>query len=122
MSETTTNITRSDRNKLVTPGYFIKRLRDNKFITLRVFQKYNIADPRKWTVLVDPGNTSLFITCYENKTCDGEIMFEFDDGGRLFPRSFFIKTHSIEIIIQKLVERGVVFNDTNSIFYKQKTL
>jgi hypothetical protein len=114
----TPTITKSDRNKLKTPGYFIKRLRDNKFITLRVFQAYNIADPRKWTVLVDPGNTSLFITCYENKDSSNDIMFEFDDGGRLFPSNFFIKTHSIEIIIQKLVEKGVTFNDTSSNFHK----
>lgn len=120
MSELTTVITKSDRNKLKTPGYFIKRLRDNKFITLRVFQAYNLADPRKWTVLVDPGNTSLYITCYENKDSNNDIMFEFDDGGRIFPNNFFIKTHSIEIIIQKLIERGVSFNDASSPFFKQK--
>lgn len=122
MSETTEQLTRSDRNKLKTPGYFIKRLRDNKYITLRVFQKYNLADPRKWTVLIDPGNTSLFVTCYENKDGDGQIVFEFNDGGRLFPRNCFIKTHSIEIVVQKLVEKGVVCNDTTSIFYKAKTI
>lgn len=110
--------TKTERNRLKTPGYFIKRLRDNKFITLRVFQKYSFNDPRKWTVLVDPGNTSLYITCYENKENNNEVMFEFDDGGRLFPRNWYIKTHSIEIIIQKLIEKGVTFNDTTSIFYK----
>lgn len=110
---------RHERNKLSTPGYFIKRLRDNKFITLRVFQKYALTDPRKWTVLVDPGNASLFITCYENKEGGNEIMFEFDDGGRLFPRNTYIKTHSIEIIVQKLIEKGVQFGDNSSIFFKE---
>ena len=49
------------KNKLRTPGYFIKRLKDNGFVTFRIFNKYNIADPRKWTVLVDPGGASVFI-------------------------------------------------------------
>ena len=33
------------KNKLRTPGYFIKRLKDNGFVTFRMFDKYNIADP-----------------------------------------------------------------------------
>ena len=47
-----TNINK--KNKLKTAGYFIKRLKDNGFVTLRIFDKYSEADPRKWTVLVDP--------------------------------------------------------------------
>ena len=47
-------LTFQDKNKLKTPGYFIKRLKDNGIITLRVFQKYSVIDPRKWTVMVDP--------------------------------------------------------------------
>ena len=29
------------KNKLKTPGYFIKRLKDNDFVTLRIFDKYS---------------------------------------------------------------------------------
>jgi len=43
------------KNKIKTPGYFMKRLRDNGFIVLKVFNAYSTHDPRRWTVLVDPG-------------------------------------------------------------------
>ena len=54
------------KNKIQTPGYFIKRLKDNDFVVLRVFDKYSETDPRKWTVLVDPSGASVYITCFEN--------------------------------------------------------
>lgn len=112
-------LTYQDKNKLKTPGYFIKRLKDNGIITLRVFQKYDIADPRKWTILIDPGKSSVFVTCYQNKERLNEIMFEFDDGGMRFPRNYFVKTHSIEMIVEYLLEKGVTQNDTSNSFYKK---
>ena len=57
--------------------------------------------------MVDPGNTSLYITCYENKDFKGEMMFEFNDCGRLFPRNYSIKTSSMEVIVTVLIERGI---------------
>jgi len=95
------------KNKISTPGYFLKRLKDNKFITYRIFNKYSETDPRRWTVLIDPGEASVYITCYENSAFDGDVMFEFNDGGRLFPKNFSIKTASIEVIVSKLLEAGV---------------
>lgn len=113
-------ITRRQKNKLKTPGYFIKRMRDNKIITLRVFQKYSQTDPRKWTVLVDPGNVSAYITCYENLNQSGEILFHIDDGGKNFHRNFFINTHSIEIVVSTLLKHGIVQTDNTSPFFKSK--
>lgn len=95
------------KNKISTPGYFLKRLKDSNFNTFRIFKNYSETDPRRWTVLVDPGNTSVFITCYENKAFKGEILFEFNDGGQLFPKNFSLMTNSIEIIVTKLIEAGV---------------
>lgn len=95
------------KNKLSTPGYFLKRLKDNQFTTFRIFQNYSAADPRKWTVLVDPGGASIYITCYENKNFSGEVLFEFADGNQLFNRNIFIKTDSIEVIVTMLLEAGV---------------
>jgi hypothetical protein len=109
-----------DKNKLKTPGYFIKRLKDNGIITLRVFQKYSLLDSRKWTVLVDPGNLSIYITCYQNKNNLNEVMFEFDDGGNRFVKNFFIKTHSIEIIVEHLLSNGVAQHDETNSFFKTK--
>lgn len=95
------------KNKIYTPGYFIKRLRDNDFIVLRVFQEYKKEDPRRWTILVDPGDTSLYITCMDDPFVKGEVVFHFDDGGRLFAKNTMLKTSSIEIVVEKLITSGV---------------
>ncbi len=108
------------QNKIKTPGYFIKRLKDNKFGVLRVFQNYGIQDFRRWTVLIDPGNTSIFVTCYNNKDFNNDIMFEFNDGGNYFPKNFSINTESIEVIVQTLIDKGIPTISENSPFYKKK--
>ena len=95
------------KNKISTPGYFLKRLKDSKFKTFKIFKNYSEADSRRWTILVDPGDASVFITCYENSAFKGDVMFEFSDGGRLFPRNFSLKTNSIEVVVSKLLEVGV---------------
>jgi len=56
---------------------------------------------------VDPGNASVFITCYENRDFQGERMFEFHDGGRLFPKNYSLKTASMEVVVTNLIEHGV---------------
>ncbi len=95
------------RNKISTAGYFIKRLKDNGFITYRIFSSYAESDPRRWTILIEPGVSSVYVTCNENKGDFNEILFEINDGGRLFPKNFSIKTSSIEVIITTLLSRGV---------------
>lgn len=105
---------RHTKNKLKTAGYFIKRLRDSDFETVRVFNGYSEADPRKWTVLVDPGGTSVFITCFENLPFKGEFLFTFDDGNQLYKQGYSLKTDSIEVVVRKLLDRGVSVRDTLS--------
>ena len=100
-------INQQKKNKLKTPGYFIKRLKDNDFVTLRIFDKYSNSDPRKWTVLVDPKGSSVYITCFENTPFKGEFLFQFNDGNQLFKNSFSLKTDSIEVVVQKLLKSGV---------------
>lgn len=100
-------INKHTKNKLKTAGYFIKRLRDSGFETVRVFNGYSDADSRKWTVLVDPGNSSVFITCFENKPFKGEFLFSFEDGGRSFKGGYSLKTDSIEVVVNKLLTNGV---------------
>jgi hypothetical protein len=95
------------KNKITTLSYFVKRLKDSGFTTWKICNNYSFADPRKWTIMIDPGNTSIFVTCYENKDFKSEKMFEFNDGGRLFPRNFSLKTSSMEVIITTLIEKGV---------------
>jgi hypothetical protein len=105
-------------NKIRTPGYFIKRLKDNGFVVWKIFNAYATTDPRRWTVLVDPGFSSVFITCYSNKTEAGEILFEIDDGGHSFSKGFFMKTDSIEVIINKLLEHNINNDPSQNPFSK----
>jgi hypothetical protein len=113
-------INKRQQNKIKTPGYFIKRMRDSGYGVLRVFQQFSIIDPRKWIVLIDPGGASILLTCYHNKDFNNQVMFEFNDGGNYFPKNYSVSTESIEVIVQILVERGIpTINETDK-FYKQK--
>ena len=106
------------KNKLKTAGYFIKRLKDNDFVTLRIFDKYSESDPRKWTVLVDPGGASVFVTCFENTPFKGEYLFNFNDGNQIFNNNFSLKTDSIEVVVSKLLKSGVQQKDKNDFLNK----
>ena len=104
------------KNKIKTAGYFLKRLKDNGFVVFKIFNAYSGADPRRWTVLVDPGYHSVYISCYTNKDEKGDVLFEFDDGGNNFNRGFFIKTSSIEVIVNTLIEKGINNNPESNPF------
>lgn len=104
------------KNKIKTAGYFIKRLRDNGFIVLKVFQFYAKTDPRRWTILVNPGEASIFITCYLNKENVDEILFEFHDGNQQIAKNYSIKTSSLEVIVEFLLTHGA----KNSEYYPGK--
>lgn len=105
------------KNSIKTPSYFCKRLKDNGFFVFKIFNAYGPQDPRRWTVLVDPGISSVYITCFTNKDFEGDVMFEFSDGGQRFPKNFSIKTDSIEVVISHLIKRGVNNNAELSPFY-----
>jgi hypothetical protein len=107
------------RNKIRTPSYFVKRLKDNGFIVWKMFQQYNKADSRLWTIMVDPCNSSTYITCYHNKDFNGDIMFEINDGGNRFVRNFSLRTDSLESVILLLLENDVPNNAKNSRFFKK---
>lgn len=107
-------------NKIKTAGYFIKRLKDSGFVVFKIFNAYSITDPRRWTVLIDPGLTSVYVTCYQNKDEINEILFEFDDGGRKFPKGSFLKTESIETVVTYLIEKGVNNIPSNNPFVTTK--
>ena len=106
------------KNKLKTAGYFIKRLKDNDFVTLRIFNKYSEADPRRWTVLVDPGGASVYITCFENTPFKGEYLFNLNDGNQNFNNNFSLKTDSIEVVVSKLLKTGVQQKDKSQFLNK----
>jgi len=111
-------IMQQKKNKLKTAGYFIKRLKDNDFVTLRIFDKYSESDPRKWTVLVDPGGASVYVTCFENTPFKGEYLFNFNDGNQVFNNNFSLKTDSIEVVVSKLLKSGVQQKSKNDFLNK----
>ena len=98
---------RMTKNKIRTPSYFVKRLRDNGFVVIKMFQEFSKTDNRAWTILVNPGAGSVFITCYFNRLNINDVEFEFNDGGANIPKNFFIKTDSIEVIIEYLINHNV---------------
>jgi len=107
------------KNKLYTNSYFSKRLKDSGFIVIKIWQGYAESDPRRWTILVDPGDAGVYITCFQNKEDKGDTTFEMNDGGRRYPKNFSIKTDSMEVIVQSLVDRGVSTNASSSPFHKK---
>jgi hypothetical protein len=95
-------------NKLTTLGYFVKRLRDSGYVVDKLFINYGQADPRCWTVIIDPAVASVMCTCYVNDPMLGESYFEIHDGGQFIPnRHFKIKTNSIEVFVSYLVQFGI---------------
>jgi len=108
------------KNKIKTAGYFIKRLKDNGFVVLKMFNAYSQVDPRRWSVLVDPGYHSVYITCFTNKDQHNDVLFEFDDGGDRFKKGFYLQTNSIEAVVNLLIEKGVNNDPTKNPFSKIK--
>ena len=96
------------KNKISTLGYFTKRLKDNKYIVWKIFDAYNIGDSRKWTVLVNPGFHSVYITCrVNNENLKNEHVYSFDDGNAYITDNISLQTDSMQVIINKLMEYGI---------------
>ena len=94
-------------NKPTTLSYFIKRLRDCGYEVREVFSEYAEIDPRVWTVLIDPGTASIWCTLWENRYEPGDKYFEFYDGGQFLPVNQKIRTSSIEVLVDMLVQHGI---------------
>lgn len=107
-------------NKIDTPGYLLKRLRQSGFIAIRLFNKFSDSDPRRWTIMIDPAGASIFVTCYENYPDVEDISFEFNDGGQNWPKNFFLKTKSVEVILYQLIEKGIASYNKDNPFFQEK--
>ena len=91
-----------------------------KLLELKMFNAYSDVDPRRWTVLVDPGYHSVYITCFTNKEEKGDVLFVFDDGGNNFNKGFYLKTNSIEVVINQLIDKGINNNPSKNPFSRIK--
>ena len=94
-------------SKPTTLSYFVKRLRDSGYVVDELYTRYGDMDARQWTVVIDPGNASVFCTMIENKNMIGEKYFDFWDSGQFFPPNRKIKTSSVEVLIEMLVQAGI---------------
>jgi hypothetical protein len=110
------------KNNVTTGGYFLNRLRDSGFIAIRLFKDYPIHDPRKWTIMVDPGGHSLIITCYVNKEGPGDVQFEFNDGGNKFTKNYNLRTQSMEVVVTTLIEKGVPQKQDENVYIKTDSI
>jgi hypothetical protein len=103
-------------NKLTTLGYTLKRFRDSGYIANKIFTDYNQTDPRAWTIMIEPGQSSVFCTCYINDPYIGESYFELYDGNQYIPGRLNLKTSSFETLVEHLVNKGIV--GTNAIKFQ----
>lgn len=97
-------------NKLTTLGYTLKRFRDSGYFANKLFAEYGEGDPRSWTIMIDPGGSSVFCTCYVNDPYIGDTFFELYDGNQFIPGKLNLKTSSFEILIEHLVKHGIIGN------------
>lgn len=97
-------------NKLTTLGYTLKRFRDCGYMANKIFAEYGDLDPRAWTIMIDPGSSSVFCTCYINDPYIGETFFELYDGNQFIPGRLKLQTSSFEVIIEHLVKYNIVGN------------
>ena len=102
------------KNKITTQGYFIKRLRDDGYHVDRVFSRYDDADPRKWTVVINPTTDSVFITCRDNGEWPFRGLYEFGDSGIKIPRGYHINTESTEVVTKHLNEFNILPTSINN--------
>lgn len=94
--------------KITTLSYFKYRMKNSGYTVWDIFDKYTDIDPRKWTILIDPSCYAIFCTCYENLEEEGDVFFEFHDGGQYLPFRFRIKTDSFEVITEHLNSYNVL--------------
>ena len=102
------------KNKITTQSYFIKKLRDSGYYTDRVYSRYNDDDPRKWTVVINPGTDSVFVTCRDNGEWPYRGLYEFGDNGLKIPRGYHINTESTEVVTKHLHEFNVLPGGINN--------
>lgn len=103
-------------NKLTTLGYTLKRLRDSGYVANKLFAEFGEADPRAWTIIIDPGVASVFCTCYINDPFIGDSFFELFDGNQYIPGKLNLKTSSFEVLVEHLVKNGITGNKVKSLF------
>ena len=95
-------------NKITTLSYFTKRMKESGYEIIKIFSDYSEADPRLWTVMIDPGGTSVFCTHYVNKAHLDDVYFELTDGGQYLPNRMSLKTDSMDVVCIHLNRANII--------------
>jgi hypothetical protein len=70
---------------------------------------YSQADSRTWTIIIDAGVSSVFLTCYRNLNGLDDDYFELFDGQQFVtPIRYKIKTDSFEVLLTTLNELCII--------------
>ena len=96
----------------------MKRMKDNGYVVWKMYNKYSYMDSRLWTVLVNPGAESVYITCRKDMS-QGKLSlpeFEFNHDYMKLQKNLKVRTLSMEVIINTLVRGGVT---SDSELYKE---
>lgn len=105
------------KNKITTQGYFLKRLKDSGYYVIRLFDRYNDDDKRKWTIVINPSSDSIFLTCIDNGDWPHRGLYKLDDDNNIFPHNFYINTESIDVVLKHLekfkIDRKEPINNYN---------
>jgi len=94
-------------NKITTMGYFLKRLRDSGYYSHAIFTNYSESDSRSWSIVIDPGGSSVICTCYVNDPFVGDSCIELYDGGQYIPGRVKLITDSYEVVVEALVRYNI---------------
>lgn len=97
-----------NKNRVTSPAYFLSRLRDSGYRADRLYDSYAIGDARAWTIVIDPGGTSVLCTCLRGVEEAGDAYFELYDAKQNIPQRFRLDTESIEVVITYLNNLGIV--------------
>jgi len=96
------------KNNISTQSYLIKRLRDNGYVVWKIMDAYNEGDHRKFTIMIEPHNASIYCTCLENYEEIGDVWFEFYDSNQYCKGNIKLKTDSFETFMQHLYDRNIL--------------
>lgn len=95
-------------NKTTTKSYIVNRLKNSGYNIDRLDSlEYTEDDKRQWTVIVDNGVSSIFLTCMKDDS------FQFYDGGRFFNSYHKLNLPSdedwgFEVLVEYLHDKGII--------------
>lgn len=87
------------KNKLYTKSYFTKRLIEAGFFIKKVID-YKEEDIRRWTIIVDPDNKNLLITCFKKQKDNFYFLLQIQEVNiKLYTKSMEVVIDSINNIL-----------------------